>query len=58
MPTVARLSISPVKGLRMLPVHALELRADGIPGDRLFYLIDPADGRMLNGKLEIGRAHV
>lgn len=51
MPSVARLSVSPVKGLGLVHPEALELHANGIPGDRAFYLADAADGRMVNGKL-------
>ena len=50
MPTVARLSISPVKGLGLLHPDSIEIGPDGVAGDRAFYMVD-ADGRMLNGKL-------
>lgn len=51
MPAVARLALAPVKGLGLLHPDALELRADGIPGDHLFHLVTADDGRMVNGKL-------
>jgi uncharacterized protein YcbX len=42
--TLTRLSVTPVKALRLShPVEA-ELTAGGIPEDRRFYLIDEADG--------------
>lgn len=47
--TVAALSATPVKGLRIARCQSLELRPEGIAGDRLFYVIDD-DGRLLNGK--------
>lgn len=50
MPTVARLSISPVKGLKLLHPESIELGLDGLAGNRVFYLVD-GDGRMVNGKL-------
>lgn len=50
MPTVARLSISPVKGLRLFHPDSIEIGLDGVPGDRVFYLVDE-EGRMANGKL-------
>ena len=50
MPTVARLSISPVKGLKLLHPESIEIGADGVAGDRAFYLVD-GEGRMANGKL-------
>ncbi len=50
MPTVARLSLSPVKGLKLLHPESIEIGLDGVPGDRVFYLVDD-EGRMVNGKL-------
>jgi uncharacterized protein YcbX len=50
MPTVVRLSVSPVKGLKLEHPGVIEVSADGIRGDRAFYMID-LEGRMLNGKL-------
>ena len=50
MPTVARLSISPVKGLRLFHPDSIEIDLDGVSGDRVFYLVD-SEGRMANGKL-------
>ncbi len=46
---VRRLSLTPVKGLRLLTVDEVLLGPDGAPGDRRFYLVD-ARGRMVNGK--------
>jgi hypothetical protein len=50
MPSVARLSLSPVKGLRLYHPDSIEIGLDGILGDRAFYLVDE-EGRMANGKL-------
>ena len=50
MITVARLSIAPVKGLRLLHPDAVEIGPSGVAGDRVFYLVD-AEGRLANGKL-------
>ena len=50
MPTVARLSVTPVKGLKLLHPQAVQLGPEGVRGDRVFYLTQP-DGRMVNGKL-------
>jgi uncharacterized protein YcbX len=47
--TVARLSITPVKGTRIRCVDAVTLDADGARGDRTFYIVD-ASGRLVNGK--------
>jgi len=46
---VVALSLTPVKGLRLLGRSFVRLERDGIPGDRRFYLIDDRD-RMVNGK--------
>jgi uncharacterized protein YcbX len=40
MATLARISISPVKGLRLLHPEAVELDETGIPTDRRFFLVD------------------
>jgi MOSC domain-containing protein len=48
-PTVTTLRITPVKGMRIQPVEALELGEFGARGDRAFYVVD-AGGRMQNGK--------
>ena len=50
MPTVARLSLSPVKGLKLFHPDSVEIGLNGVPGDRVFYLVDE-EGRMANGKL-------
>ena len=50
MPTVSRLSISPVKGLKLLHPESIEIGADGVAGDRVFYMVD-AESRMVNGKV-------
>jgi uncharacterized protein YcbX len=42
MRTLARLSVTPVKALRLSHPHEAELTTAGIPGDRRFYLIDEA----------------
>ena len=48
-PRVAWISFTPVKGLRLRELEETALTADGIPGDRAFFLVD-ADGAMVNGK--------
>ena len=40
MPTLARLSVTPVKGTSIAHPEAAQLTEAGIPGDRLFYLVD------------------
>ena len=45
MPTVARFSITPVKSLGLLHPIEVQLAREGIPGNRLFYLVD-ASGRL------------
>lgn len=47
--TVTALLTTPVKGLRVASVDALQLGRDGAPDDRRFYLVDRA-GRIVNGK--------
>jgi len=42
--TLTRLSVTPVKALRLSHPAEVELTAGGIPEDRRFYLIDEADG--------------
>jgi uncharacterized protein len=37
---VAWISVTPVKGLRMLPRDEVSLTEDGVPGDRAFFLVD------------------
>jgi uncharacterized protein YcbX len=39
MPVLSRISIAPVKGLRMLHPDAVDLDASGIPTDRRFFLV-------------------
>ncbi len=46
---VVQLSMTPVKGTRLLHPRTLQLEAGGVRGDRLFHVIDERD-RMLNGK--------
>lgn len=46
---VSWISFTPVKGLRLHHPDAVELTADGIPGDRAFFLVDAA-GRMVSLK--------
>ena len=47
--TVTGLAFTPVKGLRLRTVEALEIGERGVIGDRRFYVIDARD-RMVNGK--------
>ena len=47
--SVARLSVAPVKSLGLVHPEAIDLTADGVPGNRRFWLVD-ADGRLFNGK--------
>jgi hypothetical protein len=47
--TVTGLAFTPVKGLRLRTVEALEVGERGVVGDRRFYVIDARD-RMVNGK--------
>lgn len=46
---VSWISFTPVKGLRVRELSETELTADGIPGDRAFFLVD-ASGTMVNAK--------
>jgi uncharacterized protein YcbX len=48
-PTVAWIAFTPVKGLRLRQLEEAEVTADGIPGDRAFFLVD-GDGTMVNAK--------
>jgi uncharacterized protein len=43
---VARLAIAPVKGLQLVPVSELELRAGGVAEDRAFFVL-AEDGKLL-----------
>jgi uncharacterized protein YcbX len=47
---VARISVSPVKGFRLAHPDEVELRPDGVEGNRRFLLVD-ADGQRLRGSL-------
>ena len=47
--TVAGLAVTPVKGMRVHEVEAVELGDRGALGNRVFYVIDER-GRMVNGK--------
>ena len=47
MPTVARISISPVKGLALVEVDEVELELTGARANRRFHIVD-ADGRRYN----------
>ena len=49
MPSVARISIAPVKGLGLLHPAETQLTLRGAEGDRRFHLVD-ASGRLVNGK--------
>jgi uncharacterized protein len=49
MPTVTRISIAPVKSLRVVHPDEVMLGADGVAGDRRFMLVDE-NGRLYNGK--------
>jgi uncharacterized protein len=53
MPTVARLSIAPVKSLALQHPDEITLTEHGVSEDRRFYLVD-ADGRLIDG-LTAGR---
>ena len=52
MPEVARISVTPIKSMALLNPQEVILTDVGVPGDRLFYLVD-ADGRMFKA----GRLH-
>lgn len=45
--TVTRISVTPVKGLALHHPDAVELSADGVPGDRTFFLVG-ARGHMVS----------
>jgi uncharacterized protein YcbX len=45
--TVAWISFTPVKGLRLQHLDSAQLTEDGIPGDRAFFWVDE-DGRMVS----------
>ena len=46
---VVRISIAPVKSLGLVHPESVDLRSDGVQGDRRFWLVD-ADGRLFNNK--------
>ena len=46
---VVRISIAPVKSLGLVHPESVDLRFDGVHGDRRFWLVD-ADGRLFNNK--------
>jgi uncharacterized protein YcbX len=46
--TVARISVSPVKGFRLRHPDEVHLDTDGVPGNRRFFIVD-ADGQRLRG---------
>ena len=46
---VVRISIAPVKSLGLVHPESVDLRLDGVRGDRRFWLVD-ADGRLFNNK--------
>jgi uncharacterized protein YcbX len=46
---VARISIAPVKALRLVHPEKVELGTDGVVGDRRFWLVD-SDGRLINNR--------
>lgn len=48
-PTVARISIAPVKSLGLVHPDHVDLELGGVRGDRRFWLVD-ADGRLFNNK--------
>jgi uncharacterized protein YcbX len=48
--TVTRLSIAPVKGMRLLTVDELELDATGARGDRAFCVVDPERSLLLTSR--------
>ncbi|HEY7196706.1 MAG TPA: MOSC N-terminal beta barrel domain-containing protein [Gaiellaceae bacterium] len=47
MPTIARLSITPVKGLALHHPDRIRVERTGVPGNREFFLVDRA-GRLFN----------
>jgi uncharacterized protein len=46
---VVRISIAPVKSLGLVHPKSVDLRSNGVRGDRRFWLVD-ADGRLFNNK--------
>jgi uncharacterized protein YcbX len=49
MPSVAWITVAPVKALALVPLDEAALGPRGVEGDREFFLVDP-DGRMINDK--------
>lgn len=47
--TIGRISMAPVKGMRIQALEQTALTRQGIPGDRAFFLVDE-QRRMVNGK--------
>ncbi len=48
MPQVARINVTPVKALALAHPEDVRVEEAGVPGDRLFYLVDE-DGRLFSG---------
>lgn len=46
--TVSWISVAPVKGLRIEARDRVELTADGVPGDRAFFLVEADSRRMVS----------
>jgi uncharacterized protein len=53
VPTVSWLTVAPVKGLALVEVGQVELRREGVPENRRFYIVDHAGERF--GLLRYGR---
>jgi uncharacterized protein YcbX len=62
MPTVSELIVAPVKGLRVAAVDEVELRANGVAGDRAYLVVDARTHELLlttrAPRLAQVRAHV
>ena len=59
MPTVAWLTVAPVKGLALVEVDEVELRREGVAENRRFYIVDDAGerfGLLRHGRLALVRA--
>jgi uncharacterized protein len=59
VPSVSWLTIAPVKGLALVDAQEVELRREGVPENRRFYLVDEAGerfGLLRYGKLALVRA--
>jgi uncharacterized protein YcbX len=50
MRTVARISVSPVKGFRLNHPDSVELGPDGVPGNRRFFVVDETGDRLRGSK--------